>query len=795
MSVDGIPELLAPAGSIECGLTAFDAGADAVYAGLSRFNARERGQNLTNEDLSKLISYARKHGRKVYVTMNTLIKDAELPEAGKMLAELAALRPDAVLVQDLGLVRMIREFFPVLDIHASTQMGVHNSAGANMAQKLGIKRVILERQVTFEEIAEIKRKTSVELEAFVHGALCCSRSGACLLSSWMGGWSGNRGKCKQPCRRRYHSEQGNGFFFSTADLYSLDAIPALKDLGVASLKIEGRLRRADYVSRVVSAYRMVLDAPDDASHRVLKEARSVLSGSLGRKWSAPFRTADDFTGVIQHEGLGASGLLCGKVVNSQPKGFAVEVSRPFGVGDTIRLQPQSGDEGPAITVTRITVEQRSVRSAKRGQRCWVHCDKAVPASARVFKIASAVPDMGKRLAALTTARPTVDMGIRIEGNTIRVQITSPGNKRPCPEDGALTGAPPTCAMGGAAASLPADAEAGVPPVRAQRRNQGILTLPQGPEFEEFTEWSGTVTASPAKKRPLTSTTLAEEFSRSGTSGFAAGKITAEIPYGIFIPASELKQLRRDFWAWVDANIGVEAASKQGEPMLEEFIKSLSDQPLPVTMKPEVVVTLGPGGSNFVPDSITARGIDHLEGDTDEAILPDFCPEGELPDLKACVQKAIAIGVRRFRVTSLYGFSLLAEHEDLTLTAGFPFPICNRAAVEEAQALGAMKTTLWVELDKGTVETLVERYGPSVEVLSYGRIPLLTTRFEIPAEGRITDGRGASFDIVKENNQAWLFSDKVLAIPCPDTASEVIDLTHANPNEPKQNTFNYFRDFV
>ena len=160
-----------------------------------------------------------------------------------------------------------------------------------------------------------------------------------------------------------------------------------------------------------------------------------------------------------------------------------------------------------------------------------------------------------------------------------------------------------------------------------------------------------------------------------------------------------------------------------------------------------------------------------------------------------MQKAIAIGVRRFRVTSLYGFSLLAEHEDLTLTVGFPFPTCNRATVEEVQALGAMKTTLWVELDKGTVETLVERYGPSVEVLSYGRIPLLTTRFEIPAEGRITDGRGASFDIVKENNQAWLFSDKVLAIPCPDTASKVIDLTHANPNEPEQNTFNYFRDFV
>ena len=736
MSVNGKPELLAPAGSIECGLAAFDAGADAVYAGLSHFNARERGENLTTADLSRLISYARKHGRKVYVTMNTLIKDSELPEAGKMLAELAALRPDAVLVQDLGLVRTIREFFPVLDIHASTQMGVHNSAGANMAQALGIKRVILERQVSFEEIAEIRRKTSVELEAFVHGALCCSRSGACLLSSWMGGWSGNRGKCKQPCRRRYHSDQGNGFFFSTADLYSLDAIPALKKLGVDSLKIEGRLRRADYVSRVVSAYRMVLDTSDDNSQRVLKAARSVLSGSLGRKWSAPFRTDDDFDGVIQHEGLGASGLLCGKVINSQPKGFAVEVSRPFGMGDTIRLQPQSGDEGPAVTITRLTVEQRSVKNVKRGQRCWVHCDKPVPTGARVFRISSAVPDMGKRLAALSIGRPSVDMKIRIEGNTIAVNVTPPG-----------------------------------------------------------LEWSGTVAVSEARQRPLTETTIAEEFSRSGSSGFAAGKITAKVPYGIFIPASELKQLRRDFWAWVDSTVGLESAAKQGEPMLENFMRSLHAPLPPTAMKSEIVVSPGPGGSNSRGDSITARGIDHLERDTDEAVLPDFCPEGELPRIKASLQKAIALGVRRFRITSLYGLALLEGYKDVKLTVGFPFPICNRMAIEEVQTLGAMKTMLWVELDKGTVEMLVNRYGPSVEIFSYGRIPLLTTRFEIPARGRITDGRGAAFDVMKDDNQTWLFSDKVLSIPCPDAASEFIDLTHAAPDEQDQNTFNYFRDFV
>lgn len=737
MSVDGIPELLAPAGSIECGLAAFDAGADAVYAGLSRFNARERGQNLSMEDISKLIAYARKHSRRVYVTMNTLVKDAELPGACKMLSELAALRPDAVLVQDIGLVRVIRDFFPVLDIHASTQMGIHNSAGANMAQQLGIKRVILERQVTQDEIAQIRCNTSVELEVFVHGALCCSRSGACLLSSWMGGWSGNRGKCKQPCRRRYHSDQGNGFFFSAADLYSLNAIPRLKTMGIDSFKIEGRLRKADYVNSVVSAYRMVLDAPEDEAPRILKKAKSVLSGSLGRKWSRPFSTAEDFEGVIQHEGLGASGLLCGKVIESKPKGFAVSVSRPFGVGDTIRLQPKTGDEGPAITVTRISVEQRNVRNTRRGELCWVHCDKKVPADSHVFRISGPVPDTHKRIEGLPAARPIVDLKLGIVGGlfTARVDQTD-------------------------------------------------------------SQWSEELTVLAAKKRPLTSSAVEEEFSKSGSSGFATGKVVAEIPGNIFVPASDLKRLRRNFWTWADENVDATVVSQQGNEMLQRFMASLSNEPTSTSLHPEIVVKVNPGDTNPTQGSITAQSIsDMVDYRTDEAILPDFCPEIELPDLKKRIDKAIEMGVRRFRVTSLYGLILLENQEDLIITVGFPLPVCNRASVEELTALGVAKTGLWVELDGKTVETLLRRYGPMAEVFSYGRIPLLTTRFEIPAEGTITDGRGAGFEIVKEQNQTLLLPEKVLAVPCPETASRFVDLTHAIPDEPAQSSFNYSRDLV
>ncbi len=173
------PELLAPAGSPACALAALDAGADAIYAGLAKFNARERGENFTPELLGRVIDYAHGLGRKVYVTFNTLVKESELPEVLENLALLDELAPDALLVQDLGVLKICREYFPNLKLHGSTQMGFHNSAGLRIAEQLGLERVVLERQVTLDELRAIRKSTQLELECFVHGALCCSLSGAC----------------------------------------------------------------------------------------------------------------------------------------------------------------------------------------------------------------------------------------------------------------------------------------------------------------------------------------------------------------------------------------------------------------------------------------------------------------------------------------------------------------------------------------------------------------------------------------------------------------------------------------
>ncbi|MCK5802970.1 MAG: U32 family peptidase, partial [Lentisphaeria bacterium] len=420
------PELLAPAGTLDAGIAAIDHGADAVYFGLSRFNARERGRNLTLEQGGQLVEHAHANGAKAYVTLNTLIKESELADMACLLGELLLFAPDAVIVQDLGVLRMLRRHFPELPVHASTQMGIHNSAGVEVVAGLGVQRVILQRQVTFDEIRAVQSKVQTELEVFVHGALCCSRSGACLLSSWLGGWSGNRGKCKQPCRRRFHSSEGNGFFLSTNDLCLLDSVPELRRMGVASLKIEGRLRGVDYVTSAVRAYRMMLDAEPGMEKTRIKEARRALSESLGRKWSRGFRTEGDFDHVVQHTSLGGSGLLLGRVGKQTSDGFDIVLSRPLARGDRIRVQPESGDEGPSLEVQHLLSQGRPAKRVPGGKTATIGTDLDIPANGYVFKTANRQPDMSVRLAKLPPPTPALPLAIRVHADCLEVSVSGLG---------------------------------------------------------------------------------------------------------------------------------------------------------------------------------------------------------------------------------------------------------------------------------------------------------------------------------------------------------------------------------
>ena len=312
-----LPELLAPAGSFECLIAAIKGGADAIYIGGKRFGARAYAKNFDIEEIERAVRYAHLKGRKIYVTLNTLILDKEMPDVLEYARELYAVGVDALIIADLGAIRVIREHLPDLELHASTQMSAHNSLGADMAYDLGSTRVVLARELSGENIKRVTEKCKPEIEVFLHGALCVCHSGQCLFSSMVGGRSGNRGECAQPCRLPYNGE--NSYPLSLTDLSLANHIRELCDSGVASLKIEGRMKSPDYVYTVTSIYRRLLDEYREANENENQALRAAFSrGGFTDKY---------FTGKIFDKMTGTRGEEDKEISRREASGESFEIER------------------------------------------------------------------------------------------------------------------------------------------------------------------------------------------------------------------------------------------------------------------------------------------------------------------------------------------------------------------------------------------------------------------------------------------------------------------------------------
>ncbi|WP_373899670.1 DUF3656 domain-containing protein [Haloimpatiens sp. FM7315] len=271
-------ELLAPAGSLESLYAAVNAGADAVYLGGCKFSARAYASNFNEENMKYVVSYCHVYKVKVYITVNTLIKEKEMPELIEYIGFLYKIGVDALIVQDMGAIKEIKRNYPDFEIHASTQMTIHNGEGAKFLKDLGIKRVVLSRELTLDEIKYISKDLNIETEVFIHGALCICYSGQCLMSSLIGGRSGNRGRCAQPCRLPYtlidkiSGKQEKAYMLSPKDICTLDFLEEIIKTGTSSLKIEGRMKRPEYVAGVVSIYRKAIDSIYEKGYLDKKEA-------------------------------------------------------------------------------------------------------------------------------------------------------------------------------------------------------------------------------------------------------------------------------------------------------------------------------------------------------------------------------------------------------------------------------------------------------------------------------------------------------------------------------------------
>ena len=351
-------ELLAPAGDIEAGYAALYYGADAVYLGLQKFSARATATNFSEENLNQFVGYAHHLKRKVYVTINTVIQEKELSDLLLSLDVCSRCHVDGIILQDLGVAQLIKTQYPELELHASTQMAVHNKEGALALQKLGFSRVVLARELTLKEIKEIAAIPNLETEAFIHGALCYSYSGLCLFSSFESGRSANRGKCLYPCRAKFEGESGEKHYFSMKDMAMQENI--LK-MPVTSLKIEGRKKSALYVAAVTDYYRHILDG-DGASIEKEENIKQIFS----RPWTT-FHLKGKNKEVIDRDFVGHRGLVIGKIEQIQKNKIIFKPNHDIARYDGLQIDIAGQEKPFGFSIQSLRVHGKNVFEAKAGE--------------------------------------------------------------------------------------------------------------------------------------------------------------------------------------------------------------------------------------------------------------------------------------------------------------------------------------------------------------------------------------------------------------------------------------------
>lgn len=361
-------ELLSPVGDFDCLRAAVQNGADAVYLGAADFNARYSAKNFSLEELEQAINYAKVRNVKVYLTLNTLIKDDEISNAVSLAKKAYELGVDSIIVQDFGLANILLKHIPNLPLHASTQMTIHNLEGAMFLKNLGFKRVVLSRELSLEEIDYISKNANIETEVFVHGALCISYSGQCLFSSMIGGRSGNRGKCAQGCRLPYELLENKipidkGYLLSPKDLCSLELLPNLINSGVTSFKIEGRMKTPEYVATVTKIYRKYIDKfLNNENYRVeendiveLKQVFNRGGFSTGHLESSPN------TNLIYKEKPNNMGIYLGEVLKYNPnkKYVDIKLAANLSIGDSVSFSK----ENSKYNVSELMINNKNIPSA------------------------------------------------------------------------------------------------------------------------------------------------------------------------------------------------------------------------------------------------------------------------------------------------------------------------------------------------------------------------------------------------------------------------------------------------
>lgn len=389
-------ELLAPAGSWEALEAAVNAGADAVYMGGKSFGARAYASNFDKEEMAKAVYFAHMHHVRIYITVNTLVDDSELEELADYLMFLNNVGVDGIIVQDLGVIRLARKIVPELPLHASTQMTITNSSGVDFAVAAGMERSVLARELSLKEI-EAACSRGTEIETFIHGALCVCYSGQCLMSSLIGGRSGNRGRCAQPCRLPYRLLNSKGddmlegkdagqYLLSPKDMNTLEILPQLIESGVVSYKIEGRMKRPEYVAIVVDAYRRAMDSYLAGDYSVPAEDFANIEQIFNRDFTTAYMVNRPGREMMSDRRPNNRGVLVGRVLklDKQRNKAVIKLDKELHLGDGLEFWVTVGGR-VGTTVTEMLSKGESVSSAAYGEQVTIDVPKGVRLNDRVFR--------------------------------------------------------------------------------------------------------------------------------------------------------------------------------------------------------------------------------------------------------------------------------------------------------------------------------------------------------------------------------------------------------------------------
>ena len=710
MSRIPVPELLAPAGTLDAVRAAVANGANAVYLGASMYNARDEGAQLSLDELAQACAIAHARGARVYLTFNVLIKPEELGEALTYLGECVDRGIDAAIVQDLGVVRLIQRVYPQLEVHGSTQMTVHDAAGARVMQRLGVERVVLARENTLEDIRAIREAVpELGLETFVHGALCIAYSGQCFMSGMISERSANRGSCAQSCRKDYTLNDeatgatlDSGYLISAKDLAAHDHLEQLAELGIGCLKVEGRKKKPEYVATVTKAYRGWLDALARGERGLapsIEEVEPLVQifsrGNTGGMYGG--REGREYITRTQPDNRG---LPIGNVVGHDGTELIVETTRAVAVGDGLGFE--SPEPSSSATMGGTVQSVRQVWSRNGIHRQVV--------SVRLSTVRSRVPD-GWRVVRTSDA------------TLMRVAQESFAN-----------------------VAIPERVGARRLDVRVFGHSGGPLkTIWNSGEMEVTVR--GEVPLSVASKRSLDVPQLREQLGRLGGTAFKLGTVdVAGLAEGLFLPVSELNRIRQDAVAQLDEQLGWARQSDAAvrEARISEVVETIPSSITTAVTEQSFALRA------IVCDVETAR--EAAAGGATEIVLDPFLrhPTPPLARVHALREELAAAGVTlRLRTPTIVRpeerkrldkwlaleLPLLTGHLGLLaefggagrdVIADYATNAFNQHTADLLFELGASRLVASIELTTEEIGQLTDPWrGRNFDVLVYGRTEGMT----------------------------------------------------------------------